>query len=107
MQYLSIVHMLQCKADLGKPIKHVVFTPVLQLSTTFISDLVFLLNPSLQVTTISEVHNDAELSLFGLVHLAEAHNVGVVQHLQDLCFSESLFTLILRHCLDIDLLDNG
>jgi hypothetical protein len=57
--------------------------------------------------TVCVVHNDAELASLGFVNLFEADDVGVVQDLQDLGFSEGFSLLILAHLGNINLLDDS
>ena len=83
-----------------------ILAPILQLPSSLLFLLILVFNPSLQVTSIGIVHNDTKLSLLRFVHLAEANNVGVLQHLEDLCLAQSFPPLVLVHVLDIDLLDD-
>lgn len=106
VQYLPIVNVLQCKANLGEPIENVVLAPILQLPTSLLLLLVLVLNSSLQVAAVRVVHHDAELSFLCLVDFAETNNVWMLEHFQDLGLSESFPSLVLIHVLDIDLLDN-
>ena len=83
-----------------------ILAPILQLPSGFLFLLVLVLNPSLQVASVRVVHHDAKLSLFRFVDFAEANDVRMLEHFQDLGFPQSLPSLILIHVLDIYLFDD-
>lgn len=62
---------------------------------------------SLEITTISVIHHNTELSLFGLIDLTEADNVRMVKYFQNLGFEKSFPLLLLTHSRDIYLLDDS
>ena len=101
------MNMFKRQTYLCEPVENMVLGPVLQLTSIFVSRLVLFLYTPLEITAISEVHDDAKLTLFSFVDLPEPHDVGVVQHLENLGFSQSLFSLLFGHLLYIDLLNDS
>lgn len=81
MQYLSIVNVLQCQTNLCEPIQNMVLAPILQLPSSLLLLLILVLYPSLKVSAVCVVHDNAEFSLLGFVNLAETYDVRVLQYL--------------------------
>ena len=106
MQYLPIMNVLQSQTYLSEPIKNVILTPILQLTTCLFLLLILVFNSSLKISTIRVVHNNTELSLFCFVYFTESYNIWMLQDLEYLGLPQSLSSLILIHVLNIDLLDN-
>ena len=60
-----------------------------------------------QVAPISEIHDNAQVALLGLVDFAESDDVGVLEDFEDLRFFEGLCFLLLAHTGDVYLLDDA
>ena len=97
---------LHCQAYLSKQVESLVLSEILK-DPSLLLLLVFVLDLGLQVSVISIVHDDTQLALLCLIDLAEANNVGMAQHLQDLSLPKCLFSFLVAQLLDINLLDNG
>lgn len=102
---LAVVNVLQAEANLSEPLEHLrltesasslLFDPVLEVAAYHILE-----NPEL---TISEVHDDAELSALGLKDLDKLDDVGVREDLKDLGLLDGLLALGLAHLADVYLL---
>ena len=90
------MHMFHAQTNLSKPIQNLSFRKV----SAFL-----VLNFLSQITTISVVHHNTEMTFFGFVGFAESHNIGMIEDLKNLCLFESLKSLFLRHFGNYDLLD--
>ena len=97
VQDFTIMHVFQAQADLSEPVQNLVFWEV----TTSL-----LLNQLLQISTVCEIHDYAEVTLLCFVDFAESYYVWVIEHLQNLCFLDSFLALTITHRLDVDLLDD-
>ena len=108
MQNLAVVAVLERQADLREPVQDLILREVVlgHLRLALVPSLKFL-DLQRHVAAISVVHHDAELALLRLVHLLEADDVRVVEHLKNLCFSECRLLVILAHLLDVNLFDHG
>ena len=100
------MNMLKRQTYLGEPVEHMVLTPVLQVAAILVSLFVLILYTALEVSAVSEVHDDAELALFSFIHLSEPHDVGMIEHFQNFGFSECLIPFFFGHSLNIDLFDD-
>lgn len=80
MEYLSVMDVFKGQAYLSKPIENVIFAPVLQLSTCFVSYFVFFFDFALKISTIGKIHDDTQFTFFSFIHFAESHNIGVLEH---------------------------
>ena len=106
MQYLAIMAMLDCKANLSEKIEYLILCEVLEdASLCLLLMLVFDL--CLQVSIVCIVHDYTQLAFLCLVYFSEANNVRVAQHFQDLSLSECFFALLITQLLDVNLLDNS
>ena len=106
MQDLLVVTVLHGECDLGEPVEELILSHVV-FPTLAIDSLEALLDFALQVTIVGIVHHNAQLALFGLVHLTETHNVGMVQHLQNFGLVKGLAAFLFAHLCDVDLLDDS
>ena len=88
MNDLPIMDMLHTQANLREPVQDLVFR---EGPTTLGFD------PPLQVSTIAEVHYDAELAPFRFEHFDEGDDVWVIEGLQQACLLQRLFLLSFRH----------
>ena len=93
MDDFSIVDMLHTKAHLSEPVQNLVLAEVT-------ASLLFQFTR--EITSISVVHDDAELSFSCLKCLDEFNDIGVLQMLDDLGLLQCLFFLVFAHALDID-----
>ncbi len=76
MQYLAIVAMLYCEANLSEEIEHLILCEILEdASLCLLLMLVFDL--CLQVSIVCIVHDYTQLSFLCLVYFSEANNVRV------------------------------
>ena len=106
MQDFAIVAVLQSEADLCEVVQDLILSEVLEHASLLLV-LVLILDLRLHIAIVSIVHHDAQLALLCLVDLAETNDIGVAEDLQDFCLTQSLFALVIRHLLDINLLDDG
>lgn len=88
MNDLPIMNMLHTQANLREPVQDLVFRE----GPTTLG-----LHTSLKISTIAEVHNDAELTSFSFKNFDESDNVWVIESLQQACLLQSLFFLSFRH----------
>ena len=72
MDHFSVVDMLHAKTYLGEPVEHLVFRE---------GPASLGLHASLQVTAITEVHNDAEFAALGFEDLDKGDNIGMTEGL--------------------------
>ena len=107
MQYLPVVDVLESQTNLSEPVEHVLLTPILKLASILLPILVLILNFSLQISSVCEVHDDAKFSFFGFVNFSKSHDIWVLEDLEYFCFSKRLPPFIFVHTLDVDLLDDG
>ena len=84
-----------------------IFAPILQLTTGFISDFVLFLNLALKISAISIIHDNAQFSFFCFVDLTESNNIGVLKNFQDLCFSQCFSSFFFWHGLDVNLFNDS
>ena len=86
MDHFSIVNVLHPEANLCEPVQDLIFRK---------GPAALGLDPPLQVTTVTEVHNDAQFASFGLEDLDEGDNIGVVKGFQESGLLQRLFLLTL------------
>jgi len=77
MQDLLVMAVLQRKADLGKPVQHLIFRKINWLSLVSDFGLIFYLG--LEITIITIVHHDTKFPFLGFVDLSEASDVWMIQ----------------------------
>ena len=65
-----------------------------------------LLYQLLQISTVSEIHDNAKVTFFCFVDFSESYYVWVIKHLQNLCFLDSFLALTITHGLNVDLLND-
>jgi hypothetical protein len=103
VQDFLVVGVLQRETNLRDPGKDLIFAKVHRPALSIL-DLRLVPDFGLEVAVVAVVHHDAQLALFGFVHLAEPRYVRVVQHFQYFGFPESFFPLFLCHFANVDLL---
>lgn len=96
MEDLTVVYVLQAEADLREPVKDLALREV---------PSALLLDHLLEIAAVRVVHYNAELALLGLVDLAEADDVRVVERLQYFGLLQRVLPLVLAHLADVNLLD--
>ena len=109
VQNFPIVTMLQRKAYLREHLQDVL---LLEPHSLVVRQLgIFLLGLSSHmrghVAVVAVFHNDAQFAFLGLECLPKAHDVGVVEKLQNFCFLLSFTALALTHVLDVNLLNHS
>lgn len=98
--------MLQSKANLGEVVEYLIFCEILE-DACLLLVLMFVFDLSLHITIISVVHHNAQLAFLSLVDLTETNDIWVAENLQDFRLPQCLFALLVRHLLNINLLDDG
>ena len=71
MEDFTVVNVLHAETDLGEPIHNLWFRKV---PTTLVRDEFG------EVTTVCEIHDDAQVSFFGFVEFSESDNVWMVKY---------------------------
>jgi hypothetical protein len=105
MEDLAVMTVLEGETYLSEPIKDLILCEIVELASTRLA-LVLIFDLSLQIPVVSVVHHDAKLALLGFIDFAEADDVWVIEHLEDLGFSECFLALFVAHGLDINLLND-
>lgn len=96
VQNLAVMHVFQPETNLSKPVQDLIFC---EMSSSL------LLYQLLQITTISEIHHDTQVSLLCLVDLPERDDIRMIKYLENLRFLHSFLSLSFAHGLYVDLLD--
>jgi len=94
----SVMDVFHSQANLGEPVEYLAFgyrTPSL------------LLDPLLEITSVSKVHDNAKLSLLGFVDFDEGTDVGMSKGFKQLGLLNNLTFLLLLHPVDVDHLHNA
>ena len=84
MDDFSIVNVLHAEANLCEPVQNLILRE---------RPASLRLDPSLQVATIAEVHNDTEFSSFGFEHFDERDDVWVAERFQKPRLLQGFFLL--------------
>lgn len=94
--------MLHAKANLSEPVQNLLLLDIVRCT-----DVTVLFDFSLQVSAIGISHDNAQLSLFGLVDLLKLHDIRVMQDFKDLGLLHSLNFFLLAHGSDVNFLNDG
>ena len=109
VQNFPIVAMLQRKAYLSEHLQDVLLFKPHSLVVCKLG--IFLLGLSSHmrrhVAVVTVFHNDAQFAFLGLEGLPKAHDVWVVEKLQNFGFLLSFTALALTHVLDVNLLNHS
>ena len=84
MDHFPVMNMLHTQADLSEPVKNLVlreWPPSLRF------------NPTLQVTTITVIHDDAKLAFLSLENFNEGDNIWMAERFQKSSLLKRLFLL--------------
>ena len=82
-----------------------ILRPVLKGSACFIFLLILLFDSTLEIATISIVHDNAELTLLCLIDFLKPYDIGMAKDLKNFSFSQGISSFVLVHLLDVDLLN--
>lgn len=106
MQNFFVMNVFKSEANLRKPVQNFIFVKKLQFSLGR-SQFILVFDLCLQITSITIVHNNAELSFFCLVNFSETCDIRMVEDFENLSFSECLLAFFLTHLSDVYLLDDS
>lgn len=96
VQNLAVMYVFQPETNLSKPVQDLIFC---EMSSSL------LLYQLLQITAISEIHHDTQVSLLCLVDLPERDDIRMIKYFENLRFFHSFLSLSFAHGLYVDLLD--